>query len=122
MQPQHDPGLFVLDATLVAGITHEQVERALVAEVERVKESGVTTEELQRALNQYRADEAFGRDGSKRIAGDLNEWIAAGDWTYYVKSVPLMAGVTPADVQRVAKTYLVADHSTTGFYIPVNDK
>lgn len=122
IQPQHDPGLFVLDATLVPGVAHEQAERALLAEVERVKQSGVTTEELQRALSQFRADEAFGRDGPARIAADLNEWIAAGDWTYYVKEVPLMAAVTPADVQRVAKTYLVTDHSTTGFYIPVDDK
>jgi zinc protease len=70
-------------------------------------------------VNQYRASQAYSRDGTAGIASTLNEWIAVGDWTLYATYVDSVAKVTPADVQRVAKTYLNEDQSTTGWFVPV---
>jgi zinc protease len=49
----------------------------------------------------------------------LNEWIATGDWTQFVRFLDAVEKVTPADVQRVAKTHLNEDQSTTGWFVPV---
>jgi zinc protease len=116
--PSHDPGLFLLSAHLAPSVTHRQVEDALLAEIERVKKDGVTQEEVARAISQYQASQSYGRDGTSRVAAALNEWIATGDWTYYVTYIDKIARVTPADVQRVAKKYLNADQSTTGWFVP----
>jgi zinc protease len=122
IDPLHDPGLFEASASLTPGTTHEQVEGIILAEVDKVKRQGVTGEEVQRVISQYRADQSFGRDGTAAIAGILNEWIAVGDWTLFVTNIDRIAKVTPADVQRVAKTYLNEDHSTTGWFVPTVEK
>ena len=114
----HDPGLFLVSAGLAPDIKHEQVESALLAEIKRIKDEGVTAEEVARVVNQYRASQAYSRDGTAGIASTLNEWIAVGDWTLYATYVDSVAKVTPADVQRVAKTYLNEDQSTTGWFVP----
>jgi zinc protease len=122
IDPMHDPALFEASATLTPGTTHEQAEAIILAEVDKVKREGVTSEEVQRAISQYRADQSFGRDGTAAIAAALNEWIAVGDWTLFVTNMDKIAKVTSADVRRVTKTYLNDDHSTTGWFVPTVEK
>jgi zinc protease len=119
MPAMHDPALFIVSAGLAPDIKHEQVESVLLDEIKRVKDQGVTAEEVSRVVNQFRASEAYSRDGTAGIASQLNEWIAVGDWTLYATYLDAVAKVTPADVQRVAKTYLNEDQSTTGWFVPV---
>jgi zinc protease len=114
----HDNTLFTLTALLAPGVTHEKVEQALLAEVEKVKASGVTADEVSRAINKLVASTAYRRDGSFAIAGQINECIAVGDWTYYLTGPEKIQAVTAEDVNRVAKAYLKADQSTTGWFIP----
>jgi zinc protease len=117
-----DPGMFIASATLAPGATHDEVEKITLAEIEKVKTSGVTAAEVDRIVRQYQASEAYGRDGTSNVASSLNEWIAVGDWTLYARYADKIAKVTPADVQRVAKKYLVRDQSTTGWFVPVETK
>jgi zinc protease len=117
-----DPGMFIANAALAPGATHDQVEKIMLAEIEKVKTSGVTTAEVARIVRQYQASEAYGRDGTSNVASSLNEWIAVGDWTLYARYADQVAKVTPADVQRVAKKYLAHDQSTTGWFVPVEAK
>ncbi len=119
IRSQPDPGLFMASGTLAPGIAHEQVEKALIGELERVKVDGVTQSEIDDVISQQRAGEAYGRDGVVGVANGLESWITVGDWTYYVTYIDKLAKVTPADVQRVAKKYLNEDQSTTGWFVPV---
>ena len=115
----HDDTLFNFSALLAPGITHEQVEKALLAEADKVRTAGVTAEEVTRAINQQLARIAYSREGSFAIAGQINEDIAVGDWTLYITLPEKLRAVTAADVNRVAKAYLKEDQSTTGWFIPV---
>jgi zinc protease len=117
----HDQTLFNATAMLAPGVSHEQVEKTLFAEVEKVKKDGVTPAEVERAINKLLAGIAYARDGSFAIAGQINEAIAVGDWTIYLGLLEQLKQVKPADVQRVAKTYLNEDQSTTGWFIPVQE-
>ena len=114
----HDPSLHFLFIPLAPDATHEQVEKIALDEIERVKNGGVSDAEVQAAIAKALADAAFQRDGSFAIAGNLNEWIAAGDWTLFYTIEEAMRKVTAADVQRVAKQYFNVDQSTTGWFIP----
>jgi zinc protease len=105
-------------AQVAPGVDQADVERVMVEEIERVKKDGVTPEELATALAKYDAATAYARDGSFAIASVLNETIAAGDWTLYYTLDDATHKVTTADVQRVANKYLVADHATTGWFVP----
>lgn len=115
----HDPSLYILYANLAPGSTHEQVEEIVLSEIERVKKEGVGQEEVASAIAQILAAASYGRDGSFAIASVLNEFIAAGDWTLYLKRDELLRKVTAADVQRVANKYFVENKRTTGWFIPL---
>ncbi|MSU49093.1 MAG: insulinase family protein [Opitutus sp.] len=113
-----DPTLFLLSAMLAPGTTHDQVERVLLAEVEKIKKTGASAAEVSRAINKLVAGIAYARDGSFAIAGQINEPIAVGDWTLYLTQLDALRAVTAADVHRVAQAYLKDDQSTTGWFIP----
>lgn len=117
----HDATLHITFAALAPNAKHEEVEKIAVQEIERLKKDGVTDLEVSTAVNKILADAAFQRDGSFAIAGNLNECIAVGDWTTYYSVEEGTKKVTAADVKRVANDYLVEDHSTTGWFIPVEE-
>jgi zinc protease len=117
-----DLSLHTLYAALTPGTTHEQLERALVAEMNKIKTSGVTPAEVATVKQQYIAEDAYKRDGTAAIASELSEWIGVGDWTLYITFPQRVQQVTPADVQRVAKQYFGPDQATTGWFVPVAPK
>jgi zinc protease len=114
-----DPGLFFTFIPLAPGAKHEEVERIAFEEIEVVKKDGVTATELEAAIAKNLADAAFQRDGSFAVAGNLNECIAAGDWTLFYTLEEAVQKVTVADIKRVANDYLNVDQSTTGWFIPI---
>jgi len=115
----HDPSLLNLWANLAPGVTHEQVEKIITAEVERLKKDGVTAAEVSAAVNKKVAEIAYARDGSFAVSSSLVEDIAVGDWTLYYTMEEAYANVTPADVMRVAHRYLNEDQSVVGWFVPV---
>ena len=114
----HDPSLFDVTASVAPGVGHEQVEKVLLEEIEKLKKEGVTAAEMSSALGKYAASTAYGRDGTFAIASTLNESIAAGDWTLYFTLPEAVTKVTAEDVKRVANQYLDLNKSTTGWFIP----
>ena len=118
----HDLSLHTVYAALTPGTTHEQVEKALLAEIDKIKASGVTAAEVASVKQQYIAEDAYKRDGTAAVASEISEWIGVGDWTLYVTFPQKVQQVTPADVQRVAKQYFGADQSTTGWFVPLASK
>ncbi len=118
----HDLSLHTLFAALTPGASHDEVEKALLAEINKIKTSGVTPAEVATVKQQYIAEDAYKRDGTAAVASEISEWIGVGDWTLYVTFPQKVQQVTPADVQRVARQYFVADQSTTGWFVPVASK
>ena len=114
-----DLSLHSIYASLAPGASQDQVEQALLAEIQKIKTSGVTQAEIDRVKQQYIAADAYKRDGTAAVASEINEWIAVGDWSLYVTFPQKVQQVTPADVQRVANQYLNEDQSTTGWFVPV---
>jgi zinc protease len=114
-----DLSLHTVYAALAPGATHAQAEKALLAEIDRIKTGGVTAAEVSRVKQQFIAADAYKRDGTAAVAGEINEWIAVGDWTLYVTFPQKVEQVAPADVQRVAKKYFDEDQSTTGWFVPI---
>lgn len=114
----HDPGLFIFGAYLTAEATHEEVETLLLKEIEALIGGGVTEEELSRAKSVIRANIIYQRDGPFSIADQINDAIAMGDWTRYVKRPKAIEAVTAAEIQAVAKRYFQRRTSTTGWFVP----
>ena len=117
-----DPSLHILSAELAQDAKPEVVERKMMAVIEKIKAEGVTPTEVQTAINGWVADRAFESDGTFALASEINECIAVGDWSLYVSVEDRIKAVTPADVQRVAKLYLVDKHSVVGWFVPTTEE
>ena len=114
----HDPSLHLTFADVANGVKHEDVEKALVAEIERIKTEGVTDSEVRTAQAGILARRAYSRDGSFALAAELNECIAVGDWSLYATMEASCRAVSASDVQRVAQKYFIENHSVAGWFIP----
>ncbi|WP_367873145.1 M16 family metallopeptidase [Luteolibacter sp. Populi] len=117
-----DASLLTISAELTPETTHQAVENKLHEVLDTVIAKGVSEEETQMAIARLTADSAFSRDGSQAMSADLSNCIAVGDWTLYYRAPEALKAVTAADVQRVAKRWLVRDRSTTGWYVPRADE
>jgi zinc protease len=99
-----------LDATVAPGVPVDEVEQALLAEVQRVREAPPEPTEIERAVNRLESQyvrqlESLG--GFYGRANVLNYFnVFAGDPGRLEHDFDRYQAVTPADVQRVAQRYL----------------
>jgi zinc protease len=84
-----------------------------------IREKPVSQEELQRAKTQLQASFVLSHQdiGSQASQLAYNQTIA-GDYKYSDRYLQAIAQVTPADIQRVAKTYLDPAKQTVGTFEP----
>ncbi len=113
-----DPNLFPFYASVMPGKTAEEVETALTAEIERVKNEPIPDRELQKAKNQIEAGFLFGQDSVFNLARQLAEYEIVAGWRAWEAYLPGIRAVTAADLQRVARVYLTPDHRTVAVLIP----
>jgi zinc protease len=114
-----DPDLFTFYATVLPEKTVEDVERALLAEVERLQKEPVTEEELQRAKNQIEAAFVFRQDSTYERAATLGRYELIGGWRLRDDYLPRIRAVTAAEVQEAARRYFVGEHQTTAILVPI---
>ena len=113
-----DPNLFWFWATPMPGRAPEELERALLAEMERLKTEAVTDEELARAKNQIEASFVFQADSVHRRASLLARFEMIGGAARMDSFVPMIRAVTAADVMRVAHTWFPPDKKNVGILLP----
>jgi len=113
-----DPYLYTLHATVRAGRTPEQVEMAMQAELQRAMEEAVSAAELEKAMKQARAIFAYGSESITNQAFWLGYSEIFADYSWFESYLDRLASVTPEDVQRVARKYLVHTNRTIGHYLP----
>jgi len=115
------PGLFQVQALLGSDQEHFRVEQILRDAIEEIRRHGVSQQELDRAKGRTRGNLLTSRDGPVAIALQINEAIAAGDWTAYATAIDRIAAVTVDDVQRVARDYLTDARLTVGHLVQPTD-
>jgi hypothetical protein len=73
---------------------------------------------LQRAKNQEQASFVYGQDSIFREAELLGVYQMLGNYKMIDDYLTQIDKVTPADIQRVAKKYLVESNRTVGILVP----
>jgi zinc protease len=114
-----DPYPLLINASALSGQKLEDVEAALKAALYEVAGKGVTDEEVRRAQQQIEADVIRSRDGTYNYTAALGESVASTNWKWFLTYVDNVRAVTAEDVKRVAATYLVPEHATVGWFVPV---
>ena len=105
--------VFALDATPSEGKTVADLEAALLQQIENIKESGVTTEELDRVKAGVIAADVYKRDSMFYQGMQLGTIETIGfSWKILQDYPTKLRAVTPEQVQAVAKRYLLKDNLT----------
>ena len=113
------PGMFMVSGVPAAGRTAAELEQALRRELEKVVNDGVSEEELKRVKAQVVASQVFQRDSMFFQARQIGALETVG---YPHKTIDLMIRklqqVTAAQVQEVARKYLIDDSLTVAVLDP----
>jgi zinc protease len=118
-----NPGLFLVYAAYLPGKDPDKVLAALNEEVARVRDAPVTAAELDKAKNQLAAAFVFSLETVDGIATRLGEaQYIEGDWHRFIEGAKRYLAVTAADVQRVARKYLVDANLTRVTLVPGGKK
>jgi len=111
-------GLLGLSATADAD-KFLQARDAMLEEVERMKNSVVSADELRKTVKQFVAGALAARKTMQGQAQDLGaNWLAANDLNFSERYLGAVRRVTPEDVQRVAREYLSAENRTLYALLP----
>ncbi len=116
------PFIFYVYGTPLPGGNIEDVEHALYAEIDRLKNEPPGEREVPKAKNQIEADFIMSQDSIYYQAMLIAEFEMIGDWRIKDKYLDGIRAVTAEDVRRVAKKYLVADKRTVGTLIPLKSR
>ncbi|MCB0218310.1 MAG: insulinase family protein [Chrysiogenetes bacterium] len=113
-----DPGLFMIGGNPYAGKERDTV-RAIAEELRRVREDGVSDEELQRAKLNLESESVYAR---QTVQGRARKWGAAlqtaGDLEFERKYLDEIRGITAEDIRRAAREYLSPERVSAGIVAP----
>jgi len=111
---------FILDGQPAEGHSTAELEAALLAEVKRVQDGGVTAEELARVKTNLIAAQVYKRDSMMAQAMEIGGFEASGlRWQDYDKMLEKLRSVTADEVQVVAKKYFGDDGLTVATLDPL---
>jgi len=115
---QRDPGMIMVFATPADGVSHETVEQAIYAELEKLAKSGVEAGELKRAKLSNRKQSVLAASDPMRLADAIGEAESVADWTFYTTYGDKLDAVTSEDIKRVSAQFFTKDNRTVGYFIP----
>ena len=105
--------LFVIMATPRHPHTAEELEAAIHAEIEKLKKEPVSLRELEKVVNQFRADLIRDLDSNNGLASKLSYYEAiTGDFRYITRHIQVVESIKSADIMKTARTYFVPENRT----------
>ena len=114
-----DAGVFYAVAQVRPGVRVEEVETLFMGEIERVKASGVSEEEVEKAKRQMEVMLVNGLATNHSLAARMGREVSTfGRVRPLDERLAAIRAVTPEDVQRVARTYLNDEKRSVVYVVP----
>jgi zinc protease len=113
------PELFLIGATMAKGKTVEQAQASIRKALEELKQKGILESELKRIKVRILSEQIYKRDSIFGQAMEIGSNEMAGfSWKDIDYMLEKMQSITPAQVQAVAKKYLVDEGLTIAVLDP----
>lgn len=113
-----EPGVMEIMAEARLDRDIQKVQTRMIEVVEGLARDGVSQEEVERVKGRRLKNIRRATADTRQLAIDLTEWIALGDWRTFFIHRDRLREVTAADVERVARTYLIESNRTAGLFMP----
>ncbi|SFV75446.1 Putative zinc protease [hydrothermal vent metagenome] len=108
-----DPGLFIFLATCNPGIQAVDVEKEILHQIELLKTTKITKEELQKVKINTKSDFIHLLESSTSVANLIGNALALGDIKPLLTYEDNIQKLTPKKIQKVANKYFNEDNSIT---------
>jgi zinc protease len=115
LEPTSEENIGFLTVTLAEGSEHAKVEQLVLDLIFKLTSKDVTPL-FKKVKAKEITNELFARDSSQRIAGDLTEYTAAGDWSMYTKTISLLETITVKEI-LAARALFSLEQMTIGYFI-----
>lgn len=119
--PLREPGIIFFGAELLKDAPIDPVKETLLSVVEQVSKNPVTADEVEKARTEALKNIDLLLNNSERLALQLSEYAAMGDWRLLFLQRERLKKVSAEDVNRVAAKYLKASNRTMGIFIPTQN-
>lgn len=107
------PGLFIILAVCNPGITAESVKAEILAELDAIKEKGLSEAELEKVRINARAEFIYAMESSDSLARLFGDYLAKGDLEPLLRYEQRLEALSREAIERVARQYLVDRTRTT---------
>jgi len=111
-----DPGLLVIEGKLVKGISMTVAEKAVLDEIEKIKNEILDAKEVQKVINKTESVICFEDMSIMNRAHSLAFYELLGDADLMNKELSLYQKVTPAMIQQTAKQIFQDTNRNTLYY------
>jgi zinc protease len=111
--------LIMFTAVPAPGRTLEELQAALLGEIEKLKTEAIAAEELKRVYAGFLSADVFERDSVREQAGSIGRLESVGQsWRMIDEWPHLLRKVTPAQVQQAAAQFLVPSRRAALHFVP----
>lgn len=119
--PTTDPFLFTISFTAASGVPLDALEEAALAEIDRARSGGLSSEEIARAKRQLRTRLVLENDSVTNVGHQLGYFATVAGPDYFPEMQARIQAVTDEEVASTAAARLAASTRTVGRFLPVGD-
>ncbi len=117
-----DEGLFIINGNLNPGITMDDAEKAIITELDKIREGFVFDYELQKVKNKYESTTILGEIDVLSKARALAYYANLGDVNLVNSRLKNYGDVSLIDVKRVSDKLFDEKNDSTMYYLAKNQK
>jgi predicted Zn-dependent peptidase len=108
-----DDGIFLFMAIANPDVKIEDVEKEILQEIEKIKQGGVTKEELDKVKINSKADFIYSLESSSDVNSLFGSYLVRGNLKPLLEYEENLDKITPEMVTKIAKKYFDNDLATT---------
>jgi zinc protease len=117
--PNEDPGVVIMYGITNSGITPEDLEQAMLAEVDKVKSTTISDEEYQKLMNQAESDFVTQNQKVIGVVENLATYYTFnGNANLINTELERYTRITKEDLKRVAEKYFTQNNRLVVHYLP----
>ncbi|MBX7490488.1 M16 family metallopeptidase [Helicobacter turcicus] len=107
-----DDGLFIFMGIANVGVSLESLEKAILQEIEKIKQGKIKEKDLQKVKTNMRANFLYELESSSGVANLFGSYIARGDLESLLHFEEAFENLSLKDVVEVAQKYFTSNNAT----------
>ncbi|WDL74709.1 insulinase family protein [Helicobacter winghamensis] len=107
-----DTGLFIFMGIANSGVKLESLEKAILQEIEKIKQGKIKEADLQKVKTNMRASFLYDLESSSGVANLFGSYIARGDLESLLQFEEAFENLSLKDIVEVAQKYFASENAT----------